>query len=107
MTQSTNSLTQEDVDFLNDWDNMTDDHEFNYLSNQHTLAHIWLKSVRKCKCKLDETTDECKHIGRALNKLYKKKMDKMFNDDLKENFTKYAKTIGLKIPYKLQKELSG
>lgn len=102
-----NMMSSEEAKFLNDWDSHTDDPEFNYISKQHTLAHYWLKSIRKCKCKLDETSDECKHINSALNKLFKKKMDKLFNDDLRKNFTNYAQTMGFKIPYKLQKGLSG
>lgn len=99
-------ISKEDAEFLQSWDSHTDDHEFNYISYQHSLAHIWLKSVRKCKCKLDETSDDCRHIRLALNKLHGKQMDKIWNDNLKENFTKYAETMGFKIPFKLQKALS-
>ncbi len=107
MKTRSQNLTQEDIKFLNNWDNHTDDHEFNYISNQYSLAQIWLKSVRKCKCKLDETSDDCTHIRSALKKLHGKIINKKFNEDLRKNFTKYAKTMGFKIPYKLQNGLSG
>lgn len=100
------NISKEKADFIKDYDKHTDDPEFNRLSQQHTFAHIWLKHVRKCKCKLDETTDECKHITKALNKLYGKQVDKMWNDNLRKNFTKFAEATGFKIPYKFQKNLS-
>ena len=99
-------MSKEDADFLqNHWFSTEENYEFDYLSLQYTLAHYWLKAVRKCKCKLSLENEECRHITSALNKLYGKKVDDMWNKDLREHFGEFAKATGFKIPYKLQKSL--
>ena len=106
MSKKTNMIKKEDAIFLSKWDEHTDDHEFNYISNQHVLAHIWLKSVRKCKCKLDETGDDCRHIRQALKKLHGKLIDDMWNRNLQQRMNAANEVYGFKVPYSLQKELS-
>lgn len=88
------------------WKNDTDDPEFNYVSHQHSLAHEWLKSIKKCKCKLNPTSDDCKHIRRALKKLYGKQIDKMWNETLRKGIANLNTIYGFEIPFGLQKALS-
>lgn len=86
--------------------NSTDDPEFNYVSYQSSLAKEWLKQIRKCKCELDETSDDCKHIRRAIKKLLGHRIDKIWNKTLKDGFEAGAKVYGFKVPFSLQKGLS-
>ena len=86
--------------------NSTDDNEYNYVSYQVILAQEWLKDVRKCKCDLDETSDDCKHIRKAIKKQFGKKIDEMWNRMLKQQFESANTMYGFKIPYELQKRLS-
>lgn len=86
--------------------NSTDDQEFNYVSYQYGLAHEWLKSIKRCKCELDETSGNCRHIRRALRKLYGQRIDKIWNRNLKKKIDNFSAVTGFKIPYDLQKELS-
>ena len=79
---------------------------FDYISDQFCLAKDWLISIRKCKCELDETTDDCKHIRKALNKLYGKQINDLGNELLKERVKATSEIYGFKIPYKLQESLS-
>ena len=99
-------MDKETSEFLSKWNEHTDDKVFNYISNQHSLAHIWFKHKRKCKCKLDYTGGDCRHIRQALKKLYGHRIDKMWNDTLKERIDTFSKVTGFKVPYELQKELS-
>lgn len=79
----------------------TDDTKYNHISYQFNLAHEWLKSIKKCKCELDETSDDCRHIRKALDKLYGKQIDEMFNLTLREGIETYNKVFGFKVPYAL------
>lgn len=85
---------------------MSQDQEFDYVSKQFSLAHEWLKLVRKCTCELDETSDDCPHIRRALKKLYGHKIDKIWNQSIKEGMENMSKAYGFKIPFELQKQLA-
>lgn len=80
--------------------------EFEYVSEQFQLAHQWLKLVRKCDCILDETSDDCPHIRKALEKLYGSKIEKIWRQTIKEGIENMSKAIGLKIPYQMQKQLT-
>lgn len=84
----------------------TDDPEFNHVTQQFTLAGEWLKSIKKCNCELDETSDDCKHIRKALKKLYGHRIDKMWNKSLKEKIESINKVYSFKLPFALQKNLS-
>src|SRR3990167_3830779 len=86
--------------------NCTDDPEYNYVSYQCSLAHEYLEEIRTCKCKLDETSDKCRHINQALRKLYGHRIDRMWNESLKESIESAEKVYGFKIPFALQKRLS-
>jgi len=87
-------------------ENSTDDPKFNYISNQYCLAHEWLKAIRTCNCDLDETSDKCRHIRKALKKLYGKQIDEMWNNTLTERFQAAYDVYGFKIPFALQERLS-
>lgn len=100
-------MSKKDAEFFSKWNEHTPDPKFNYISNQHSLAHVWLKHIRKCKCVLDETSDDCRHIRKALKKLYGKQIDEMFNDTLRKGFENFSKATGFKVPFSLQKTLSG
>lgn len=84
---------------------MTTD-ELEYISKQYSLAHVWLLSVRKCKCELDPTSGECKHIEKALKKLYGKRIDMIWNEILKKGFESLNQVYGFRPTYELQKTLS-
>src|SRR3989304_4871098 len=55
---------------------------------------------------IDETSDDCRHIRQALKKLYGNRIDKMWNETLKERIDNFSAVTGFKIPYELQKELA-
>lgn len=86
--------------------NPTKDENFNKLSYQRHLAHEWLKSIKKCNCELDETSDDCRHIRKALKKLFGKQINIMWNNTIKKGIESVNAVYGFKIPYSLQKELS-
>lgn len=86
--------------------NCTDDPIYNYVSYQVILAKEWWKENRRCKCKLDETSDDCKHIRKAIHKQFGKQIDAMWNESLKKGFESANKVYGFKVPYDLQKSLS-
>ena len=83
---------------------MNGDQEFDYVSEQFILAHQWLKSIKKCNCELDETSDDCRHIRKALNKLYGKQIQEMFNNTLKKGLETISEATGFKISYSLNQE---
>jgi len=99
-------MDKETADFLSRWNEHTDDLEFNYISNQHSLAHIWFEFKRKCNCDLDETSGDCRHIRQALKKLYGHRIDKMWNETLRKKIDNFSAITGFKVPFELQKELS-